>query len=185
MNAVSRWPLTKEIQETLMSALTDNLPLLRAKLDISQEELSNLIGLSRQTYSSIESKKRPMTWQTYLSLVFFFDSNEQNHNLLRHLGCFPEVLVHKSLDGAVEEKNQKKLDASADIINMLSKLDDQALQSLQTVAMVEYARCTKMPGEDVVKAFNGSEFKRSIAVQNEDVGNAINRIKKARQKHES
>lgn len=182
MNAVSRWPLTKEIQEGLMSALTDNLPLLRAKLDISQEELSNLIGLSRQTYSSIESKKRSMTWQTYLSLVFFFDSNEQNHNLLRHLGCFPEVLVYKSLDENIGEKKQKKIDTSADIINMLSKLDDQALQSLQTVAMVEYARCTKISGEDAVKAFSGGEFRQSIANQIEDVGNAINRIKKSRQK---
>ena len=183
MNAEARWPLTKEIQEKLITTLTDNLPLLRAKLDISQEEISNLVGMSRQTYCSIESKKRPMSWQTYLSLVFFFDCNENNHNLLRHLGCYPDVLVDPNIVNSVDNEKKEQMDASAEIIGMLSKLDKQALQSIQTVAMVEYARCSKIPGEVVVKAFNGVDFRNSLATGNKEVGNAINSIKKRNSKN--
>ena len=66
MNASSRWPLSEIEQTRLIRALTTNLPMLRAKLDITQEEISEIIGTSRQTYSAIESGKRVMSWQVYL-----------------------------------------------------------------------------------------------------------------------
>lgn len=37
--------------------LREELPILRAKAKISQEELAQKIGVSRQTYSSIETGK--------------------------------------------------------------------------------------------------------------------------------
>lgn len=184
MNAEARWPLTKEIRDKLIATLTDNLPLLRAKLDISQEEISNLVGISRQTYCSIESKKRSMSWPTYLSLVFFFDCNEKNHNLLRHLGCFPDVLVDSSILNKHDKAMQENADASAEIISMLSKLDKQAIQSLQTVAMVEYARCSKIPGEAVVKAFNGVDFRNPLEPKDKDIAKAMENLKKRNSKNE-
>lgn len=42
----------------LIKVLTEELPVLRAKIGISQGELSNIIGVSRQTYSAIETKKQ-------------------------------------------------------------------------------------------------------------------------------
>ena len=45
-------------QDRLIALLTDELPVLRARLKISQDELSRRIGISRQTYSLIETKKR-------------------------------------------------------------------------------------------------------------------------------
>ena len=58
MGTLSKWSLSKEEQERFISVLTDELPPLRAKLGISQGEIAYLIGISRQSYSLIECKKR-------------------------------------------------------------------------------------------------------------------------------
>ncbi len=60
-----------EIQEIdkdqLIGILTEELPVLRAKVRLSQDDLSNIIGISRQTYSSIETKKTKNVME-YISL---------------------------------------------------------------------------------------------------------------------
>ena len=65
----SRWNLDEADKEKLISALTPELTILRVKAEISQGELANLIGVSRQTYGAIERGARQMTWNTYLSLI--------------------------------------------------------------------------------------------------------------------
>lgn len=40
-------------KEGLIDILTEELPVLRAKIGLSQKDLSEIIGISRQTYSSI------------------------------------------------------------------------------------------------------------------------------------
>lgn len=79
-------------KEKLIAILTEELPVLRAKLGLSQEELSEIIGISRQTYSGIETKRRPMTWNTFLSLVFVYSQNEKTVDMLKNCGAFPETL---------------------------------------------------------------------------------------------
>ena len=37
-------------------------------------------------------------------------------------------------------------------------LDEKAVSTIKTVLMVEYARCNKLPGEEVVKFFEGINF---------------------------
>lgn len=81
--------LTEARKEELIAALTKDLIVLRAKAAKSQEELAESIGLSRQSYSSIECGKRKMTWRTYLALLFFFDTNPQTHDTLRQINVFP------------------------------------------------------------------------------------------------
>lgn len=49
-------------KELFIKNMTENLPTLRKKLDISQEELSEKIGVSRSTIAGIENKKRTMSW---------------------------------------------------------------------------------------------------------------------------
>ena len=61
--------ITENAKEVLITKLTDELIFLRTKLGLSQDELSKLIGISRQTYSTLETKKRTMSWGTYLSLI--------------------------------------------------------------------------------------------------------------------
>lgn len=176
MSAGSRWVISNEEQGKLISNLTENLLLLRAKLEISQEELACIIGTSRQTYSSIESKKRIMTWQTYLSLIFFFDGNQLTHKLLHHLGCYPENLVDKPLFDGENDKDDLT-DSRLEILSLLSKLDGQALHSVKAMLMIEYARCSQLSGDEVVKAFDGVHFKSNLVSCDVELKQALNNIK--------
>lgn len=56
-------------KDQLIARLTDDLSALRAKLGISQHEIANVIGISRQTYSSIETGKKKMPWNVFLALI--------------------------------------------------------------------------------------------------------------------
>lgn len=70
-------------QDILVQKMTENLPVLRKKLKLTQEELAVIIGSSRHTVMQIESGKRKMTWSTFLSLVLLFEKNESTAMLLR------------------------------------------------------------------------------------------------------
>lgn len=73
-------------KDSLIDTLIDELPVLRAKLGISQDEISNIIGISRQTYSSIETKKRKISWNTFLSLILYFGCNDGTTKILDDMG---------------------------------------------------------------------------------------------------
>lgn len=79
-------------REKLIGILTEELPVLRAKIGLSQDDLCNIIGISRQTYSAIETQKRQMSWNTFLSLILVFENNEKTRSLLQTTGAFPDSL---------------------------------------------------------------------------------------------
>ena len=79
-------------KEKLVDTLTEELPSLRAKIGITQEEICGIVGISRQTYSSIETKKRKMSWNIYLSLIMFFIHNEKTAPVIEAIGAFTESL---------------------------------------------------------------------------------------------
>ena len=79
-------------KEKLIAILTEELPSLRAKIGVTQEELSNLVGISRPTYSAIETKKRKMSWNVYLSLLMCFTQNEKTAPVIEAIGAFPDEL---------------------------------------------------------------------------------------------
>ena len=76
-------------KEKLIDILTEELPSLRAKIGLTQEELSDIIGISRPTYSVIEAKKRCMSWNVYLSLLMFFTQNDKTVEIVHSIGAFP------------------------------------------------------------------------------------------------
>lgn len=166
--------ITENAKELLISKLMDELIFLRTKLGLSQDELSNLIGISRQTYSTLETKKRTMSWGTYLSLILIFDNNEQTHDIIRDTGIFPYMLFGTS-EAALKEKKTADL-SSLLMDDVRDKLDDQALHAIETVIMLEYARCNKMSGEAVIKAFDGRRFVK-ITDQDREIADAISSIK--------
>ena len=73
-------------QERLIMILTEELPVLRARLKISQGELSRRIGISRQTYSLIETQKQKMTWVTFMAMIGFFCQNAKTEKMLADIG---------------------------------------------------------------------------------------------------
>ena len=79
-------------REDVINILTEELPMLRAKLGISQENLCDIVGISRQTYSGIETKKKKMSWSVFLSLLMLFTNNEKTASIIRIAGAFPDDL---------------------------------------------------------------------------------------------
>ena len=79
-------------KEKLIDILTEELPVLRAKIGLSQDDVSGIVGISRQTYSAIETKKRRMTWATFIAIVLFFEQNETTRPLIEGMGAFPDDL---------------------------------------------------------------------------------------------
>lgn len=75
-----------------MQKMADNLPTLRTKLNMTQEELAKLIGVSRSTIILFEKKQRQMTWNTFLSLILIFSRNGETHKLLVALDIYNDEL---------------------------------------------------------------------------------------------
>lgn len=84
--------ISEEMKADLIEVLTEELPALRAKLAITQEDLCGIVGISRQTYSSIETKKKIMSWNVFLSLIMFFTNNDKTVHVVDSIGAFPDEL---------------------------------------------------------------------------------------------
>lgn len=169
--------LADEQRSNLMTAMSYNLAMLRAHAEVSQSDLSAMLGISRQTYSSMESGSKPMTWGTYLSLLLYFDYNGKTHKLLRDLKIFPELLLQAiNADGKNPyECNVFLPGVPSDVID---KLDEQAFQAIRTVIMLEYARCEKISGEAVIRSFDGVKF--GVMDNNTEAADALKAIKESK-----
>lgn len=66
----------------VMSIMLEWLLVLRSALNITQEQIAYSVGISRQTYSAYELRKKELTWRAFLSLFLFFMLNEKSRNLL-------------------------------------------------------------------------------------------------------
>lgn len=77
-------------REELTKKMAENLPVLRKKLKLSQEKLAELIGASRYTIMSVETGKRHMTWNLFLSLVLLFEKNSETAVLIRALDIYTD-----------------------------------------------------------------------------------------------
>ena len=151
----SRWVLTEEERNNYMDALKEYLLALRVKANVSQADLCRIIGVSRQTYSAIETGKKSMMWPTYLALIFFFDSIRETREMLRSSSAYPQKLLLRLNDGRSPDPG---MFGENDLNNILKELDDQAMHTLRTMILVEYARCKKLSGDTVVKAYDGIDF---------------------------
>jgi DNA-binding XRE family transcriptional regulator len=68
-----------------MDAMTENLPVLRSKLGITQANLAERVGCTRHTLMAVEKRQRTMTWNTFLSLLLIFTINPSTSGLVRML----------------------------------------------------------------------------------------------------
>lgn len=165
--------MTTNEREKLIARLVDELPVLRLKLGMSQDELANILDVSRQTYSSIETKKRKMSWALFLSLILIFYHNEPTRNFIIKEGLLPKKLL-----SITDAENGPAISSfvQMDKDDIRNHLDEQALHAIETVIMMEYARCNNMPGDAVIKAFDG---KRLTQVSEQDIRarSALEKIK--------
>lgn len=184
MESVSKWMLTDAEKDGFIASLTANLSALRTQAEISQEELANLVGVSRQTYSAIERKIRRMSWSTYLSLVLFFDHNQKTHRMLRALSIFPRQLIVKFNDGTDYSSFELSSLLGDQTQEIVDRLDEQALQSIRSVFMMEYARCTQLPSDVIIKSFGGMNYSQSKVDSSDiDAMLALKALKKSSDKN--
>ena len=178
MEEISKWFLSEDEKSILVNELSSELPLLRTRADISQEELANLIGISRQTYGAIERKTKKMSWSTYLSLILFYDYNIKTHEMIRNMKAFPQNLITRFNSNEKYSEQNLNLLLQINDKNILESLDEQAISTVKTVLMIEYSRCNNISADAVVKFFEGVDFfaKRKIDEQAK-VMKAVNSIK--------
>ena len=79
-------------KDELIDILTNELPALRAKVGLSQQELENRIGVSRQTYGAIENKRQKMTWNNFVTLLLLFRSDDDTAKQIDWIGAYPSEL---------------------------------------------------------------------------------------------
>jgi DNA-binding XRE family transcriptional regulator len=123
MSVSKKWFLTEEDKQQYIGHLTDELSSLRAKADISQGELAYIIGVSRQTYSAIECKQREMSWETFLSLIFFFDSVKTTHVMLRSLNVYPAAMIAQFNNDPKPDGRSAEERALGDIAKIVSQIN--------------------------------------------------------------
>ena len=96
-------PMDERQRATLIRNMTDNLPTLRKRMDISQAEFAALIGVSRSTLAAIENHKRPMTWNMFLALLLIFTKNKETDKLLNAMEIYTDelngIIKHREQDG--------------------------------------------------------------------------------------
>ena len=174
-----KWVLSYEEKQKFIEALTNELPALRAKVGISQDDLSRLIGVSRQTFGSVERGERQMSWNTYLSLIMFFDYNQATHQMIRDISAFPEELIVRFNDGKRDVSTDLSIDSLFDnsAMEMFMQLDDQAFNTLKTALLIEYARCSNLSNEGIIKAFSGIKIVRPEFNMEKDLKKSLKAIK--------
>ena len=74
----------------LINTMVTELPVLRARIGASQADISEKIGISRQTYNAIENGKKKMSWTVFLALYTVFSSDERTLKMLDSMEVFQE-----------------------------------------------------------------------------------------------
>lgn len=162
MGTKNEWMRDEAAKKKLIAVLTPELSLLRSKAEISQSNLASAIGISRQTYNSIEIGARKMSWNVYMALMFFYDCNKKTHQFIRTLGVFPQELV-----AWINNEDVKRIAVESfldeDAKDIVEQLDGWALQSIRAVIMVEYGRCAGLSCDAIMKSFENLSLSRSLS----------------------
>lgn len=86
----NKYVLSESNKNIYIQRMVDNLPALRAKSGLTQAELAELVGVSRQTILSAEKKQRELTWSMFLALLIVFGSYEKTAALIEIFEIRPE-----------------------------------------------------------------------------------------------
>lgn len=81
-------------KEEYIDRMVKNLPVLRASIRITQKELAQKIGITRQSMMNIETRRRPLQWSTYLALVLVFQQAEESRKLFESLRLFDGEIIN-------------------------------------------------------------------------------------------
>jgi DNA-binding XRE family transcriptional regulator len=86
---------TVAMQDEYIDSLIKNLPVLRAATHMTQAQLADKVGVSRQTIVAIETRKRPIPWTLYLAMVCVCMQYEDSLKLLGCLKIYIKAFLQK------------------------------------------------------------------------------------------
>ncbi len=120
-----KWCFSPAEKKKYAKALSKHLIELRKTAGVTQAEIADIVGVKRQTYGPIERGARDMSWNTYMSLIFYFDYNPRTHGIIRKNGllysAFDNSTAYKTATVGKENGNMgtKELDLFEDIRSVL------------------------------------------------------------------
>ena len=85
--------LDQKRKEAYCAQMTELLPLLRARLGMTQEELGKVSGVSRVTLSQIESGRAKMNWLHFSALMMVCTADRNTKELLYVRGLLDDALL--------------------------------------------------------------------------------------------
>ena len=85
--------MTDEEKSILSERMADYLLVLRTTIRLSQADIAEKIGVSRQTMVAFENKKRPLPWHIFMSLYLLFSNNKNSNQLMRVFGITTDELL--------------------------------------------------------------------------------------------
>ena len=84
--------LSEESKSNSIKNMSDNLVALRTMLHLTQAQLAEIMGVTRQTLVLYETGKRVMTWNTFLTLMFIFTQKRETRELLNILNIYTDEM---------------------------------------------------------------------------------------------
>lgn len=86
--------MSEEQKKTILESFAKKVPWIRKKLRMSQTELGEKVGLSRQSISSLERGNVQMTWDTLLAIMMVVMVNDVN--------MYEQLIAEDNLREAIE-----------------------------------------------------------------------------------
>lgn len=84
--------INENLKNEVMDNMAQNLVALRTMLHLTQAQLAEIMGVTRQTLILYETGKRKLTWSSYLSLLFILNNNKSTKPLLEIMRIYPKEL---------------------------------------------------------------------------------------------
>lgn len=84
--------LTEEERKEHVGKMVNMLKPLRFRLGITQKEVAEIVGMTRNNYSAIENGRKELTWKYFLALLFFYSYNPYTREMLKESGVISERL---------------------------------------------------------------------------------------------
>lgn len=78
---------TKSIMDCI-ELITDELPTLRDRLNLTQREFAEIIGISRQSVIDLEHKNRKITKSILVTIITYFSLRRETAYLLYQKGLY-------------------------------------------------------------------------------------------------
>lgn len=150
----ARWVISDKKKDEYINKLLPQLATLRARVGVSQDELAGLVGISRQTYCLTESGSRSISWNTFLSIIMFYDYNSRTHDLIRSIGAFPEDLFYQFNLGQTSDNSFLKAGEALETGDMINELDESGKRTVKAVIAAEYARCKNMSSSEMMNTLS-------------------------------